>query len=106
MGVLPEPILRREARTAGSEWTIFHPATAAVADRAQTRYYTILAVAGGGWAAQRGDDPDIRLTALVTIDQLGDVSRSVWPDAAAIEPGKYEEYSRRTVEYIRAKLAN
>jgi hypothetical protein len=34
-GVLPEPILRREARAAGSEWAIFHPSRegAAAADR-------------------------------------------------------------------------
>ena len=182
-GVLPEPILRREARSAGSEWAIFHPQDAADAARAQTRYDAILAVAwdvadghdathfrdrltdadpairswavaGFGWAAQRSgdpahalqpllsdpdptvritaanwllrcrseaatdaalavlvhearsDDPDIRLMALVTIDQLGDASRPVWPDAAAIEPGKDEEYMRRTVEHIRAKLSN
>ena len=85
-GILPEPILRREAHAAGSEWAIFHPKVAADAAAAQTRYDTILAVAwdvaenhdaehfserltdtdpairywavaGTGWAAKRGGDP-------------------------------------------------
>jgi hypothetical protein len=30
----------------------------------------------------------------------------VWPEAAAIEPGKDEEYPRRLVERLRTKLAN
>ena len=182
-GVLPEPILRREARAAGSEWAIFHPSTAADAARAQTRYDEILAVAwdaaekraaapfsshlthadpvirywavaGTGWAAQRhgdaasalepllsdpepavrinaahwllrcgavtatdaalavlreesrGDDPHVRLMALIAIDQLGAASRPVWPDAAAVEVGADEEYARRLVERLRSKLAD
>ena len=183
-GILPEPILRREAQVAGSEWAIFHPKAAADAAAAQTRYDTILAVAwdvaenhdathfsdrltdtdpairswavaGTGWAAQRGGgdptsalqplltDPDptvrvaaanwlvrcrtptatdaalavllkeacgdtseIRVAALIAIDQLGDAARTVWPEAAAIEPGQDEEYSRRLVARLRTKLAN
>jgi len=180
-GILPEPILRREAHAAGSEWAIFHPQDAADAARAERRYDAILAVAwdvaeghdathfsdrltdadpairswaaaGSGWAAQRGGDPahalrpllsdpdptvritaanwflrcgtetatdaalavllkeacgdapDIRLAALVAIDQLGDAARAVWPAAAAIEPSKDEEYARRLVERLRTKL--
>jgi arylsulfatase A-like enzyme len=183
-GILPEPILRREARAAGSEWAIFHPKAAADAAAAQVRYDAILAVAwdvaenhdathfrkqltdtdpairswavaGTGWAAQRdgsdpasvlqslltdpepavriaaanwlvrcrtptatdaalavllkeacGDASEIRLAALIAIDQLGDAARTVWPEAAAIEPGKDEEYPRRLVERLRTKLAN
>ena len=183
-GILPEPILRREAKAAGSEWAIFHPQAAADAAAAQARYDAILAVAwdvaenhdaahfsdrltdtdpairswavaGTGWAAQRdggdpasvlqplladpdaavriaaadwlvrcrtptatdaalavllkeacGDASEIRLAALITIDQLGDAARTVWPEAAAIEPGKDEEYPRRLVERLRTKLAN
>jgi uncharacterized sulfatase len=181
-GILPEPILRREAEAAGSEWAIFHPQAAADAAAAQTRYDTILAVAwdvaenhdaahfserltdadpairswavaGTGWAAKRGGEPapalqpllsdadptvriaaanwlvrcgtstatdaalavllkeacgdatEIRLAALIAIDQLGDAARTVWPEAAAIEPGKDEEYSRRLVQRLRTKLA-
>jgi hypothetical protein len=179
-GILPEPILRREAHAAGSEWAIFHPQAAVDAAAAQTRYDTILAVAwdvaenhdaehfserltatdpairywavaGTGWAAKRGgdpapalqpllsdsdptvriaaanwlvrcntplatdaalsvlvaesrgDDPEIRLAALIAIDQLGDASQTVWPDAAAREPGKDEEYARRIVKRLRTK---
>jgi len=182
-GILPEPILRQEAQAAGSEWAIFHPKAAADAAATQTRYDTILAVAwdvaenhdaahfrdrltdtdpairfwavaGTGWAAQRGGDPafalqpllsdpdptvrvaaanwlvrcrtptandaalavllkeaigdasEIRLAALIAIDQLGDASRPVWPEAAAIQPGQDEEYSLRLVERVRTKLAN
>jgi len=181
-GILPEPILRREARALGSEWAIFHPSTAAGIARATTRYDAILdiawsvadgletahfvprltdtdpavrfwAVAGTGWAAIRdGTDPsvplaprlrddepavriaaaqwllkavvpplpealstlatetgsaeaDIRLAALVAIDDVGDAARSLWSAAAALTFGANEEYARRTVERIRAKLA-
>jgi uncharacterized sulfatase len=181
-GILPEPILRQEARATGSEWAIFHPTAAADAAAAQTRYDAILAVAwdvaenhdaahfsdrltdsdpairfwavaGTGWAAKRngnpapalqsllsdadptvriaaanwlvrcltptatdaalavllkeacGDASEIRLAALVAIDQLGDAARTVWPEAAAIEPGKDEEYSGRIVQRLRAKLS-
>ena len=95
-GILPEPILRREAQAAGSEWAIFHPTAAADAASAQTRYDAILAaawdvaesrdathfrdrltdsdpairfwaVAGTGWAAQRsGGDPASALHPLLT----------------------------------------
>ena len=181
-GILPEPILRREARSVGSEWAIFHPATEPEITRAAARYDAILdiawavadeheatlfnnrltdpdpavrfwAVAGTGWAAARvGNDPsvalaprladadpavriaaaqwllkatappppealttlaaethapdaDIRLAALVAIDEVGDAGESLWSDAAALQFGKDEEYSRRTVERIRGKLA-
>ena len=181
-GILPEPILRREAEAAGSEWAIFHPKTAADAAAAEARYDTILAVAwdvaenrdaehfsarltdtdpairfwavaGTGWAAKRGgvstsalqpllsdadpavriaaanwlvscgtptatdaalavllkeacgDASEIRLAALVAIDHLGDAARTVWPEAAAIEPGKDEEYPRRIVQRLRTKLS-
>jgi hypothetical protein len=53
-----------------------------------------------------GDASEIRLAALIAIDQLGDAARTVWPEAAAIEPGQDEEYSRRLVERLRTKLAN
>ena len=51
-----------------------------------------------------GDASEIRLAALIAIDQLGDAARPVWPEAAAIEPGKDEEYARRIVELLRTKL--
>lgn len=178
-GVLPEAILRAEARKAGSEWGIFHGGDAAAA---RTRYDAILdmawavaegrdaaffaagltspdaavrwwAAAGTGWAAKRAGadpaaslaplladtdpavriaaaqwllrcgttapaadaaraalaaeipstDPDIRVAALVAIDDLGAACRPLWPAAAALDLDKGEEYSRRTVERIRAK---
>ena len=180
--LLPEPILRREARAAGGEHAIFHPRAAADAARTQARYDAILdtawavadgrdaghfdpllghhdpavrwwAVTGTGWAARRGGgdataalaplladsepavriaaatwlvrcgaataaddaravlaremaagDPDARLVALVAIDELGDATRALWPAAAALDPGKDEEYSRRMVERIRRRL--
>ncbi len=179
-GILPEPILRAEAKTAGSEWAIFHLGDEA---RAHERYAAILdtawavaegchadvfadrltnddaavrwwAVAGSGWAAKRagGDpaaalaprlvdadpavriaaaswllrcgsptatddaratlgaeigsmNPDIRVAALVAIDDLGEITAPLWPAAAALDLGKDEEYSRRTVERIRRRLA-
>jgi uncharacterized sulfatase len=178
-GILPEPILRAEARQAGSEWAIFHGSDAAAA---RGRYDAILdaawavaeergsgffaprlaspdpavrwwAVAGTGWAAKRsGGDPtaalaplvadadpavriaaatwllrcgtqtaadearkalaaevpttdaDVRVAALVAIDDLGEATRQLWPAAAALELDKSEEYSRRTVERLRAKV--
>jgi N-sulfoglucosamine sulfohydrolase len=184
-GILPEPMLRREARAAGSEWAIFHPAGDAAA--ATQRYEAILIAAwdvaeplplehharrladpdaavrfwaasgvawsalrpdGGGdprvafaalvplladadpavrinaarWicrldpaeedrqaidvlaAAMQSDDPDVRVAALVSIDEIGDRGRPLWETAAALELGKGEEYSRRTVERIRKRL--
>ncbi len=184
-GILPEPILRREARRAGSEWAIFHPGVAGDA-AAAARYDALLAAAwdvadqpaeapwgerlassdpavrlwavqGTGWRAARAGgrsaapeavsvlqaaladadpvvqvaagwwllrlgtseprpaqdalarairsaDPDVRQQALVGIDQLGEVARPLWSAAAALELGKDEEYSRRTVERIRKRL--
>jgi uncharacterized sulfatase len=55
----------------------------------------------------RSDDPDIRQQALVAVDQLGELSRPLWAAAATIEVGKAhkaDEYSRRMVERIRARL--
>jgi N-sulfoglucosamine sulfohydrolase len=182
-GILPEPILRREARAAGSEWAIFHPSAEVEVVRAAARYDALLdiawsvaegheathfharladpdpavrcwAVAGTGWAAVRGggdptaaleplasdtdpavriaaahwllkaatptatqaalaalaaetrsDDPDLQLAALVAIDDLGDAAAQLWPEVATLTFGKDEEYSRRTVERIRTKLA-
>jgi len=52
-----------------------------------------------------GDASEIRLAALIVIEQPGDAARPVWPEAAGIEPGKDEEYSRRLVERLRTKLA-
>jgi len=184
-GILPEPILRREARAAGSEWAIFHPAGDDAA--ATRRYDAILAAAwsaaegvppeqsqaflsdpdaavrfwgasGVAWWALRSGatdrhaaaaeaiaprladrddavrlnaarwicrlepadddrpaldvlaagmvstDPDLRMMALVSIDEVGDAARALWGQAAALSPGKDEEYSRRTIERIRARL--
>jgi len=91
-GIVPEPILRAEARQAGSEWAIFHGGDPAAA---RTRYDAILeaawavadgrdaavffpwltspdpavrwwAVAGTGWGAkQTGGDPTAALAPLV-----------------------------------------
>lgn len=187
-GVLPEPILRREARQAGSEWAIFHPGDEGEA-AAAARYGAVLAAAwdvaeqppdadwqgrlasadaavrfwaihGVGWGAaradastaaeatsrlsvaledadpvvqiaaafwllklapkldedgprpaldalargMRSDDRDVRQQALVAIDQAGDVARPLWPEAAALDLGKDEEYSARTVTRIRQRL--
>ena len=185
-GVLPEPILRREARTAGSEWAIFHPAGDDTT--AQRRHEKILAAAwsaadgipaveaasmlrdseaairfwatcGVAWWALRArvadshaeaaaaiapmladpddaarinaarwlcrldptaddqpaldvlaagmasTDPDVRMAALVSIDEIGERARPLWQAAASLALGKDEEYSRRTVERIRARLA-
>ena len=178
-GVLPEPILRAEARKAGSEWAIFHGGDAA---EARGRYDAILdaawavadgrdaaffaerlvspdpavrwwAAAGTGWAAKRAganpaaaltplladadaavriaaaqwllrcgtttaaaeaalaalaaeipaSDLDVRMAALVAIDDLGGTCRPLWPAAAALDLDKAEEYSRRTVQRIRRK---
>jgi hypothetical protein len=43
------------------------------------------------------------VAALVAIDDLGAACRPLWPAAAALDLDKGEEYSRRTVERIRAK---
>jgi uncharacterized sulfatase len=183
-GILPEPILRREARQAGSEWAIFHPDEQGHA-AAGERYDAVLAAAwdvadqpadapwgerlasrdpavrfwavhGIGWAAARpgaaaapdaaaslraaleDTDPvvrvaaawwllqlaagepqpalealgrevgsaerDVRQQALVAVDHLGDAARPLWAAAAALDLGKDEEYSRRTVERIRKRL--
>jgi uncharacterized sulfatase len=178
-GILPEPILRAEARKAGSEWAIFHGGDAAAAS---DRYGAILdaawavadgrdaaffaerlasadpavrwwAAAGTGWAAKRAEadpaasltplladpdpavriaaaqwllrcgttaaaadaalgalaaelpttDPDVRMAAVVAIDDLGEACQTLWPAAAALDLDKAEEYSRRTVERIRRK---
>ena len=48
-------------------------------------------------------DPDVRMAALVAIDDLGEATRPLWPAAAALDLDKGEEYSRRTVERIRRK---
>ena len=184
-GILPESILRREARAAGSEWAIFHPAGDAAA--ATRRYGAVLAaawdvaeplpiahhvrrlgdpdaavrfwaVSGAAWSALRpggdgdamaavaalvpvladadpavrinaarwicrldpatddrgaldviaaeilSDDPDVRVAALVSLDEIGDRGRSLWKTAAGLALGKGEEYSRRTIERIRARL--
>lgn len=180
-GVLAEPLLRREAQTAGSEWTVFHPG----GDRdaaAAARYDEILAAAwdaaeqppldtlagrlassdpavrfwavrGVAWAARRaGDtpvatrleplladpdpvvrveaarwvaasgaavlpaalgclaaglataDPDLRVMALVAVDQLGERGRPLWKNAVDVD-AQQETYASRTIERIRARLA-
>jgi len=184
-GILPEPMLRREARAVGSEWAIFHPAGDAAA--ATHRYEAIFTAAwdvaeplslehharrladpdaavrfwaacGVAWSALRpdgggdprtasatlvplladadpavrinvarwicrldpaeddrqahdvlaagikSDDPDVRVAALVSIDEIGDRGRPLWEAVATLQLGKGEEYSRRTVERIRARL--
>jgi hypothetical protein len=50
-------------------------------------------------------DPDVRLAALVAIDELGEAARPLWSAAAALDIGPDEDYSRRTVERIRRRLA-
>lgn len=50
-------------------------------------------------------NPDIRVAALVAIDDLGEITAPLWPAAAALDLGKDEEYSRRTVERIRRRRA-
>jgi hypothetical protein len=49
-------------------------------------------------------DRELRQQALVAIDQLGGASRPLWKAAATLDLGKDEEYSRRMVERIRARL--
>jgi arylsulfatase A-like enzyme len=95
-GILPEPLLRREAARAGSEWGIFHPADPAAAAAALARYDAILATAwsvadghpagffatrladrepavrywaacGTGWAAARADDGGATAERLVPL---------------------------------------
>jgi uncharacterized sulfatase len=180
-GVLAEPLLRREARAAGSEWAVFHPG----GDRdatAAARYDALLAAArdasaqppvdtlaarltsadpavrfwavrGLAWAARRtGDatvssrleplladpdpvvqveaarwvaasvdaalpraldclaaglgtsDADLRVMALVAVDQLGDRGRPLWKAAVDVDSQK-EIYASRTIERIRERLA-
>jgi uncharacterized sulfatase len=184
-GILPEAILRREARAAGSEWAIFHPAgdaaaatqryeaifTAAwdVAERVPLEHHArrladpdaavrFWAACGVAWSALRpdrrgdprtasatlvplladadpavrinvarwicrldpaeddrqaldvlaagikSDDPDVRVAALVSIDEIGDRGRPLWEAVATLQLGRGEEYSRRTVERIRTRL--
>jgi arylsulfatase A-like enzyme len=183
-GIMPESILRREARAAGSEWAIFHPpgdAAAAtrrydailaaawdVADRLPLEHHArrlgdadpavrFWAVSGVAWSSLRPDggdmaaavaelrsvladadpavrinaarwicrleraadtreaidvlaagiasgEPDVRVAALVSIDEIGDRGRPLWEAAAALSLGPDEEYSRRTVERIRKRL--
>lgn len=182
-GILPEPILRREARDVGSEWAIFHPGGDHEA-AAAARYDHILAaawdaaeqppletlagrlaspepavrfwaVSGVGWAAMRqaddeasallpslladpdpvvrinaarwvamvrrvalpqaldvlaaclrDDDPEIRLGALVTIEEIGDAGQPLWKTAAALDVGPDEERSRRIVDRLRRRIAS
>ncbi len=54
--------------------------------------------------AMNSNDRDVRQQALVAIDQAGDSARSLWPEAAALELSKDEEYSARTVMRIRKRL--
>ena len=68
-GILPEPILRREARVAGSEWAIFHPPVGDAADRYDVILETAWAVADGRDAAEvrsglRSSDPAVRFWAV------------------------------------------
>jgi len=180
-GILAEPLLRREAREAGSEWAVFHPG----GDRdaaAAARYDAILAAAwdaaeqppldalaarltsadaavrfwavrGVAWAARRtGDttvatrleplladpdpvvrveaarwvassgaaalpaaldclaagldtpDADLRVMALVAVDQLGERGRPLWKAAVEVD-AQQETYASRTIERLRARLA-
>jgi len=184
-GILPEAILRREARQAGSEWAIFHPSGSPQEAAAVARYDRILAAAWAvaedpmpaetvarltdadaavrfwavqaiGWhaaatddgvarleaalgdaepavriaaarwliasrpgtapadaiaaleAAIRGDDADIRMMALVVVDQLGDRGRPLWEAAATVDVSKDPdfpaEYSRRTIARLKRRL--
>ena len=63
-GILPEPLLRREAASAGSEWAIFHPGEAEDA-AAMDRYDAILAAA---WAVAEGQPTDSFATRLADRD--------------------------------------
>jgi uncharacterized sulfatase len=181
-GILPEPILRREARATGSEWAIFHPGADGDA-AAAARYDTLLAAAWDAaeqpsldtltarltsadpavrfwaarsiaWAARRTRDAavtarleplladpdpvvrveaarwmaasgatalpaaldclaaglrtadaDLRVMALVAVDQLGDRGRPLWETAVEIDPSN-EIYASRTIERIRERLAD
>ena len=188
-GILPEAMLRREARAVGSEWAIFHPSAPDKPGEAAAaaRYDAILAAAwdvadqpvaapwgerlvssdpavrfwavhGIGWGAARpgaaavpdaagslraalddadpvvrtaaawwllklgaaerrpaldalaramnSNDRDVRQQALVAIDQAGEAARSLWPEAAALELSKDEDYSARTVMRIRKRLGH
>jgi N-sulfoglucosamine sulfohydrolase len=63
-GILPEPILRAEARQAGSEWAIFHPGRSREAD-ARARYDAILDTA---WAVAEGRDAAFFIDRLTSAD--------------------------------------
>lgn len=55
----------------------------------------------------KSSDPNVRQQALVAIDSVGEASRPLWSAAAAMEAGKAhkaDEYSRRMIERIRARL--
>jgi hypothetical protein len=59
--------------------------------------------------AQRGHDEvdeALDLRARRRLDDLGEAARPLWGAAAALDLGKDEEYSRRTVERIRAKVGS
>lgn len=98
-GVDPTPALAplltdadAAVRIAAATW-LLRCATSTAADEARAAL-----------AAEIGSaDPDVRVAALVAIDDLGEVTRPLWPAAAALDLGKDEEYSRRTVERIRRK---
>jgi uncharacterized sulfatase len=106
-GILPEPILRREAVAAGSEWAIFHPpgndapaaarydrildAAWAVADGRDAGHFAPLladsdpavrfwAVAGTGWAARRtGANPGAALRPLAAAgDPVVQAEAAAW----------------------------
>lgn len=55
-------------------------------------------------ASMQSDDPDVRAAALVSVDEIGDRGRPLWETVAALQLGKGEEYSQRTVERIRTRL--
>lgn len=64
-GILPEPLLRAEARRAGSEWGIFHPPDASAAALARARYDAILDTA---WAVSDGRPPEFFAPRLSSAD--------------------------------------
>ena len=65
-GILPEPILRREAAVAGSEWAVFHPPQGTAAEEAAAaRYDALLDVA---WDVGAGRAPDRFMASLTSPD--------------------------------------
>ena len=90
---LTEHGLREAVRIAAAHWLLKAGATSS-ADALATLT-----------AETRADDADLLLAALVAIDDVGDAGRTLWRDAATLIFDKDEEYARRTVERIRAKLA-